>query len=106
MIKLTVMYPHTPGARFDHAYYRTRHMPLIQERMGAACLYYTIDKGLSGRTPGSPPLYEAVCHIYAESLATFEAGFAPHATEIRADLANYTDITPVTQFSEVVVEHS
>jgi len=27
MIKVSVMYPNTPGARFDHAYYRDKHMP-------------------------------------------------------------------------------
>jgi len=106
MIKFSVMYPHTPGARFDHAYYRDRHMPLIKERMGAACLYYAVEKGLSGGGPGTPPVYEALCHIYAESLEAFRAGFGPHAKEIRADVANYTDIVPVTQLSDVVVEHS
>ncbi len=29
-----------------------------------------------------------------------------HAQEIRADIANYTDIQPVLQISEVVVERS
>jgi hypothetical protein len=24
-IKVSVMYPNTPGARFDHAYYRDKH---------------------------------------------------------------------------------
>ena len=36
MIKVSVMYPNTPGARFDHDYYRDRHLPLIKSRMGAA----------------------------------------------------------------------
>src|SRR6185369_11003445 len=44
MIKVSVMYPNTPGARFDHAYYRDKHMPLVKARMGDSCLYYTIDK--------------------------------------------------------------
>ena len=26
MIKVTVMYPNTPGARFNHEYYRDKHM--------------------------------------------------------------------------------
>ena len=34
MIKVTVMYPNTPGARFDHLYYRDVHMPLVQKLMG------------------------------------------------------------------------
>ena len=46
MIKVSVMYPNKPGARFDHDYYRTKHLPLIKARMGAALKYYTIDKAL------------------------------------------------------------
>ena len=29
MIKVSVMYPFAPGARFDHDYYRDTHMPLL-----------------------------------------------------------------------------
>ena len=43
MIKFTVMYPATPGARFDHDYYRDQHMPLLARLMGDACKGYTID---------------------------------------------------------------
>ena len=28
MIKVSVMYPNAPGARFDHDYYRDKHLPL------------------------------------------------------------------------------
>ena len=28
MIKVSVMYPNSTGARFDFAHYRDRHMPL------------------------------------------------------------------------------
>ena len=41
MIKVSVMYPNTPGARFDHEYYRGKHMPLVKARMDGACKYYT-----------------------------------------------------------------
>ena len=54
MIKVSVMYPNSPGARFDHDYYRDKHLPLIKGRMGAALKYYTIDKGLSGESGGRP----------------------------------------------------
>ncbi|WP_313088228.1 EthD family reductase [Pseudomonas sp.] len=104
MIKVSVMYPNTPGSRFDHDYYRDTHMPLVKARMGDACLYYTVDKGLSGGAPGAPPTYVAMCHIFSESLDAFQAAFGPHASEIQGDIANYTDLTPVMQISEVVVE--
>jgi uncharacterized protein (TIGR02118 family) len=103
MIKVSVMYPHSPGARFDHAYYRDKHMPLVQARMGAACKFYTVDKGLAGGTPDAPPTYVGMCHIFCESVETFQAGFGPHAAEILADIPNYTDLQPVLQISEVVV---
>jgi uncharacterized protein (TIGR02118 family) len=103
MIKVSVMYPNTPGSRFDHAYYRDKHMPLLKARMGAACRSYTVDKGLAGGTPGSAPTYVGMCHIFCDSVESFQAGFGPHAKEIMADIANYTDLQPVIQISEVVV---
>lgn len=103
MIKVSVMYPHIAGARFDHSYYRDKHLPMVKTRMGASCKSYTIDKGIAGGTPGSQPSYVALCHLFCDSVEAFQAGFGPHATEIMADIPNYTDLTPVIQISEVVV---
>jgi uncharacterized protein (TIGR02118 family) len=104
MIKVSVMYPNTPAARFDHAYYRDKHMPLVQARMGAACKYYTVDKGLAGGAPDAPATFVAMCHIFCDSVEAFQASFGPHADEILGDIKNYTDLTPVIQISEVIVE--
>lgn len=104
MIKVSVMYPNTPGAWFDHTYYRDTHMPLLKARMGDACLFYTVDKGIAGRATGEPATYVAMCHIYCDSVDAYVNAVEPHVNEIRADIANYTDIVPVLQFSEVIVE--
>ena len=103
MIKVSVMYPNTPGARFDHDYYRDTHMLLLKARMGAACKHYTVEKGLAGGAPGSPAAYIAMCHIFCDSVEAFQAAFGPHAKEIMGDIPNYTDLKPVVQISEVVV---
>ena len=103
MIKVSVMYPNNAGARFDHDYYRDKHMPLVKARLGDACKYYTIDKGLAGGAPGTAATYIGMCHIFCDSIEAFQAGFAPHANEILGDIKNYTDLTPVMQISEVVV---
>jgi uncharacterized protein (TIGR02118 family) len=103
MIKVSVMYPNKAGARFDHAYYRDKHMPMVRDRMGPACLFYTVDKGLAGGSPVEPPAYVGMCHIYCDTVEAFQSGFGPHAEEILADIPNYTDLTPVLQISEVVV---
>ena len=103
MIKVSVMYPYTEGARFDHAYYRDKHMPLLKARMGDACRSYTIDKGLAGGAPGMPPTYVGMCHVFCDSVEAFQTAFGPHAKEILGDIKNYTDLAPVMQISEVVV---
>lgn len=106
MIKVSVLYPYTPGARFDHDYYRNHHMPLLKARLGDACLYYTVDKGLSGRMPDSAPTYVAMCHVFCDSVERYQSALAPHAKEILGDIPNYTDVQPVVQISEVAVERA
>jgi uncharacterized protein (TIGR02118 family) len=103
MVKVSVMYTNTPGVRFDHSYYRDRHMPLVKARMGNYCKFYTVDKGLAGGAPDQPATYVAMCHIYCDSVEAFQAGFGPHVKEIMGDVKNYTDLTPIVQISEVVV---
>jgi uncharacterized protein (TIGR02118 family) len=105
MIKVGVMYPCQAGARFDMDYYRDRHMPMLKALMGEACLYYTVDRGITGARPGSPPVYAAMCHIHCESAEAFNTAFGPHVKAIMADVPNYTDLQPVLQVSEIVVEH-
>ena len=84
MIKVSVMYPAREGARFDHAYYRDKHMPLVKARMGEKCRSYTVDRGLGGGTPDAPPTYVAMCHLFCDSVEAFQSGFGPHAKEIMA----------------------
>lgn len=103
MIKVSVMYPYKPGVRFDHDYYRDKHLPLVKERMGTHLEFYTIDKGLAGGTPGSDPTYVGMCHFFCKSVEAFGAGIGPHNKEIMGDIPNYTDATPIIQISEVVV---
>ncbi len=103
MIKVSVMYPNTPGTKFDHAYYRDSHMPMVKSKMGNYLKSYTVDKGLAGGTPGAPATYISAGHLFCESVEAFQAGFGPHAQEIMGDIPNYTDTTPVIQISEVVV---
>ena len=103
MIKVSVMYPNTPGALFDHDYYRDKHMPMVKSRLGDHCKYYTVDKGLAGGQPGAPATYVALCLLFCESVEEFQAGFGPHAQEFMGDIPTFPDLQPVIQISEVVV---
>lgn len=104
MIKVSVLYPYQADARFDLDYYRDKHLPLVKQYMGDSLLRYSIEKGLGSGVPGEPPIYIAACHLYCDSVEAFEAGMGPHTDIVNGDIKNYTDLVPLIQISEVVVE--
>ena len=94
MIRLSVLYPETEGATFDHDYYREKHVPLVVEKWGLSGA--EIDRGVDGP-------YVAAVHFKFESLDALNAARGgPGTAEIMADIANYTTIAPVLQTSEIV----
>ncbi len=103
MIKVSVLYPKTATSKFDIDYYCNRHMPMVQQKLGAALKRMAVDHGLAGGAPGSAPPYAAIGHLYFDSVEAFQAAFGPHAKEIMADIPNYTDVQPAVQVSEVKI---
>ena len=94
MIRLSVFYPSTEGATFDHDYYRNKHVPLCVTTWHPAGA--EIDKGLDG------PNVAAV-HFKFDSLEAMQTAMAaPGTADVLADVANYTTIAPVLQTSEIV----
>lgn len=103
MIKISVMYAHQEGYRFDFDYYCSKHMPMVKDKLGDACQGIAVDKGLAGDQPGSPPAYVAMAHLFFDSVEAFQAAFGPHAEAILADIPNYTNLRPTLLFSEVLI---
>ena len=94
MIRLSVFYPTTEGATFDHDYYRDKHVPLCLQTWGLSGAQ--IEKGIDGP-------YVAAVHFEFESPEALQAAMTNEGTgAVLADVANYTTITPVLQTSEVV----
>ncbi|MCU1353013.1 MAG: hypothetical protein JWM05_2222 [Acidimicrobiales bacterium] len=94
MIRLSVLYPSTEGAAFDHAYYRDQHVPLAVRTWGPDGA--EIDQGIDGP-------YVAAVHFKFESLDAMQAAMAqPGTADVQADVANYTTIAPVMQVSTIV----
>jgi uncharacterized protein (TIGR02118 family) len=94
MIRLSVLYPTTDGATFDHDYYRDSHVPLAMKTWGLDSA--DIDKGVSGP-------YVAAVHFTFDSMEAFQAALGAEGTgAVQADVANYTTIQPVMQISEIV----
>ena len=93
MIRLSVLYPKTDGAKFDHDYYRNSHVPLAASTWGVERV--EIDKGLDGP-------YEAAVHFFFPSTDAIATAMGSEGTgAIMADGANYTDIQPVLQTSAI-----
>lgn len=101
MIKVTVLYPNKAGATFDMAYYASKHMPMVQRKCGAACRSIGAEHGVAGGEPGSKPPYLALGHLTFDSVEAFQKAFGPHASEILADIPNYTNVQPIIQISDV-----
>lgn len=101
MVRISILYPRIDGARFDIPYYLETHMPMALDRFGAACRGVSVETGLSGALPDTPPHYLVQCHFLFDSAQAFYDAFLPHMTELQGDIANYTDIEPIIQFSEV-----
>jgi len=101
MIKVSVFYPNEEGKRFDTGYYFSKHIPMLQQKLGAACKGLAVEQGLAGAEPGSRPTYLIMFHLYFDSVEAFQAAFTPHAQAIMGDIPNYTNIQPTIQISEV-----
>jgi uncharacterized protein (TIGR02118 family) len=102
MVKVTIFYPNSPDARFDMNYYTTRHMPMVQRKV-STCKGIAAEQGLAGGAPGSAPTYIAIGHLLFDSVEAFETAYAPHASEILADVPNYTNAKPVIQINQITI---
>ena len=75
MIRLSVLYPKTEGASFDHDYYRDSHVPLALKTWGLSSA--EIDKGIDGP-------YEAAVHFTFDSMEAFGAALgAPGTADVQ-----------------------
>ncbi|WP_419815641.1 EthD family reductase [Glacieibacterium sp.] len=94
MATLVVVYP-SAGTKFDRAYYRDSHGPLVHsawDGLGLQSLHYSFGElGLDG---GAAP-FHCVATLTFASRAELDAALADSATgPVFADIANFTDATP------------
>ena len=94
MIRLSVFYPSTEGATFDHDYYRDKHVPLAVKTWGVDGA--EIDKGRRRSLRRRRALQVRVARCPGR-------GHGRRGNRrCMADVANYTTIAPVLQTSEIV----
>jgi uncharacterized protein (TIGR02118 family) len=105
MVRISILYPNSEGARFDLRYYVETHMPMSIRFLSAHRGFrgVSVEQGLGGAAPETPPPFIAMCHFLFLSVEDFLAAFQPHAEVLEGDMPNYTDIEPVIQFNEVLI---
>jgi len=102
MIRVSVLYPQTEGAKFDHDYYAQKHIPFQREKLEPhGMVKAEIDKGIAGGAEQPAP-FVAVAHLIFESVDQFQQAFAAVGDELIKDIPNYTDIEFKLQISEMV----
>lgn len=105
MIKVSILYPHTPDGHFDFAYYVNQHMPLsiglLRAHPGFKSV--SVERELAGADPQAGLPYVAMCHFLFDAVDSFIAAFTPHAATLQGDMPNYTNIVPLIQFNEVLL---
>ncbi|MEP7107642.1 MAG: EthD family reductase [Ferruginibacter sp.] len=103
MIQLNILYPKTENATFDWDYYLNIHMPMSIKLQGTALKGVSIVKGIGG-IEGVQVAHIAITSMLFESVNSFIDAFTPHAEMLQGDMKNYTNIQPVIQFSDVVLQ--
>lgn len=94
MIRMTVSYPSSDTSTFDHDYCLAKHIPLLNSTWNPVAT--SVDKGVN-RPNG------AAVHCTFETMDQFNAAMGDAGTgAVIADVANYTNIAPVIQVSEIV----
>ncbi len=99
---VSVAYPHKEGGHFDVDYYVKSHMKLVHDRWSSFGL-----KGLqvvrgTGTPDGKPPAVTMLVLLDFESGEAFGKAVEAHGAEVMGDVPNFTDITPVLQFNDVL----
>jgi uncharacterized protein (TIGR02118 family) len=108
MVKISILYPNTPDATFDMEYYLRTHMPMSLERLRThpGFVALSVERGVPGPQSELPPSYVAMCHYTFTTAEAFVEAFTPHAAVLQGDIARYTTIAPIIQFSAVEIAES
>ncbi|MBY0581952.1 MAG: EthD family reductase [Sphingomonas sp.] len=103
MIVVSVMYGTQPDGHFDWDYYNAKHIPLVRDAYGPTGLEtIQVLKGMD-IPGGGPARYVAIALLGFTDMAAVQASMGGVRTaEVMGDIANFTNIEPLRQISELV----
>jgi uncharacterized protein (TIGR02118 family) len=94
---VSVLYPNTPGSRFDRDYYVEKHSPLVRERWSDMGLTELRLLHGTGAPDGSPAAYQVIALLSFTSAEALQAALGAHGAEILGDVPRFTDVQPLIQ---------
>jgi uncharacterized protein (TIGR02118 family) len=99
VIRISAVYPNSPGSHFNGAYYQGSHTALAMKLLGPHGLQSVrVTLGVAG-LDGAPPAYWAIGEMVFSSREAFEKAVAESGAALFADTPNYTNASPVMQVS-------
>ena len=102
-VTATVAYPNEPDATFDFDYYKSKHMPLVQEKWAKYGLKSWSTTKFT-EDAGSKPQFSIIATMVFDSFDQLLAAMnAPESKAIFDDVASYTNKAPVIWFGEVIL---
>lgn len=99
-VSMQVLYPVGDDTTFDHDYYTTKHMDIVNTTMGSHIDNVVVIKGIAGG-PKTPAGYHAIATIICKDQGTLDAMLAVSETAL-ADIPNFTNVQPQLLIGEVV----
>ena len=102
MLVVAAMYPGGDGTRFDHAYYRESHMPLLRRLWGPMGLQHDqVMRGLAA-PDGAASAYIVTTLMTFDSMDSFKAAADQYGAELFGDIPNFYDGTPALAYYETL----
>jgi uncharacterized protein (TIGR02118 family) len=101
MIRVSALYPNEQGSHFDRSYYVEHHEPFAQallQPFGLDAIRTTI--GVAA-LDGNPPAFWAISEMTFVTRERFATAMDRCGERLFADIANYTNVAPILQFSEL-----
>jgi uncharacterized protein (TIGR02118 family) len=98
---ITVLYPAKDNASFNHEFYLSRHVPLIENILGKSLGKLEVRRGQPA-PDGAPPVYTAIISIWIADWAAYEKAMAARAQELIDEVPLFTKVMPIIQTDEVV----
>lgn len=104
MIAISYMYPHREDGRFNLSYYYTKHIPLVQKIFGEALKWVQIEQGVQESYMRSKSPFMLVARLYFDSVDEMQEIFEKNKRVLMVDMFKFTDIQPVVQISDVIMD--